>query len=238
MKKKVSLNKKENKLIDSILNAYNHPDNQNRLKAFEVALRTCFSGSEDLKPYIHFLKTRLKDAGSLRKKLERKFLMAKEKGKSFQITPESLFTKINDLVGVRILHLHTDQIKTVDPTIQTLLKNHGYKLSEGPFARTWDDEYKKFFEANKIDTESSSSLYTSVHYVISAGPTSNKLTAEIQVRTLMEEVWGEVEHQINYPVETEILPCEEQIKVLARVTSSATRLVDSIFRCKQDAETN
>jgi ppGpp synthetase/RelA/SpoT-type nucleotidyltranferase len=55
------------------------------------------------------------------------------------------------------------------------------------------------------------------------------MTAEIQVRTLMEEVWGEVDHTMNYPYPVESLACREQLKVLARVTSSASRLVDSIF---------
>jgi len=45
----------------------------------------------------------------------------------------------------------------------------------------------------------------------------------------MEEVWGEVDHVLNYPRKTKSVACAEQLKVLARVTSSATRLVDSIF---------
>ena len=71
-------------------------------------------------------------------------------------------------------------------------------------------------------------MYTSVHYVVSSA-SRTKITCEIQVRTLMEEVWGEVDHAINYPDPSELLSCREQLKVLARVTSSATRLVDSIF---------
>jgi ppGpp synthetase/RelA/SpoT-type nucleotidyltranferase len=60
------------------------------------------------------------------------------------------------------------------------------------------------------------------------------MTAEIQVRTLMEEVWGEVDHTMNYPYPVESLACREQLKVLARVTSSASRLVDSIFATVAD----
>ncbi len=45
----------------------------------------------------------------------------------------------------------------------------------------------------------------------------------------MEEVWGEVDHTMNYPHQIDNLACREQLKVLARVTSSATRLVDAIF---------
>lgn len=63
-----------------------------------------------------------------------------------------------------------------------------------------------------------------------------KRTAEIQVRTLAEELWGEVDHTINYPHPSTVIACKEQIKVLARLTSSCTRLVDSIFLSKHDAD--
>jgi putative GTP pyrophosphokinase len=50
----------------------------------------------------------------------------------------------------------------------------------------------------------------------------------------MEEVWGEVDHKLNYPHPTESVACREQIRALARSTSSATRLVDSIFATVAD----
>ena len=49
-----------------------------------------------------------------------------------------------------------------------------------------------------IDTETSDTLYTSVHYVIESN-SRTRITCEVQVRTLSEEVWGEVDHKINYP---------------------------------------
>lgn len=75
-------------------------------------------------------------------------------------------------------------------------------------------------------------LYTSVHYIVATGNREVR-TAEIQVRTLAEELWGEVDHTLNYPRPTTITTCQEQIKVLARVTSSCTRLIDSIFLANQ-----
>jgi hypothetical protein len=51
----------------------------------------------------------------------------------------------------------------------------------------------------------------------------------------MEEVWGEVDHLINYQTPTAVLSSSEQLKVLARVTSSATRLVDAIFLTHESA---
>jgi hypothetical protein len=50
----------------------------------------------------------------------------------------------------------------------------------------------------------------------------------------MEEVWGEVDHSINYPHPAKSVACREQIRALARATSSATRLVDSIFATVED----
>ncbi len=78
-------------------------------------------------------------------------------------------------------------------------------------------------------------MYTSVHYVIVAKSITT-VTCEIQVRTLMEEVWGEVDHKINYPHRNESVACREQLLALARATSSATRLVDAIFATVADVE--
>lgn len=104
-----------------------------------------------------------------------------------------------------------------------------YRKKEGPVAKTWDDESRTYFRSIGIRTEASASMYTSVHYVIEPN-SRTKYTCEIQVRTLMEEVWGEVSHTINYPRPIDDLASTEQIKVLARVTSSCSRLIDSIFR--------
>jgi len=177
---------------------------------------------------VHSVKSRLKDPDHLADKLTRKLRDSLEKDHPFDYTPENLCTKINDLVGLRILHLHTRQMREIDSVLRSILDEKKYPIVEGPFARTWDDESVDYFTDIGIECEKSPSMYTSVHYVITSN-SKTLLTAEIQVRTLSEEVWGEVDHKINYPHRTENLACREQIKVLARATSTATRLVDSIF---------
>jgi GTP pyrophosphokinase len=57
---------------------------------------------------------------------------------------------------------------------------------------------------------------------------TNRRLCELQVRTLAEEVWGEISHAIDYPHETDSVACKEQLKVLARLVSGCSRLVDSI----------
>jgi hypothetical protein len=78
-------------------------------------------------------------------------------------------------------------------------------------------------------------MYSSVHYVVQ--PRSRvQVTYEVQVRTLADEIWGEIDHRINYPYPHESLACREQIKALARVASSCSRLVDSIVASHEDWE--
>lgn len=188
-----------------------------------------------LTPLIHSVKGRTKDPVHLRDKLERKMRIARAGGAPFLITPENLFEKVNDLAGVRLLHLHTSQFQEINSILMAQIEEEGYKVIEGPEARVWDDEYRGFFESIGIKTLKSERMYTSVHYVVQPNKRT-KLTGEIQVRTLAEELWGEVDHSINYPHQCDDLACQEQIKVLARVTSSCTRLVDALYRSKTEAD--
>jgi ppGpp synthetase/RelA/SpoT-type nucleotidyltranferase len=170
----------------------------------------------------------MKNPEHLRDKLQRKMAKARVENKKFDVTIENLFVRINDLAGIRLLHLHTRQISSIDSVLRQIIHEQRFDLEEGPFARTWDDESRAYFREHRIKTQASPSLYTSVHYVVGSA-SRTKITCELQVRTLMEEVWGEVDHLINYPHESRSVACREQIKALARATSGATRLVDSIF---------
>jgi len=97
-----------------------------------------------------------------------------------------------------------------------------------PKAYTWDPEAKVFFESLGYDVQSKDSFYTSIHYIVKQYQES-PYSCEIQIRTLFEEIWGEVDHSINYPTQTENSNCREQILVLAKLIGAGSRLVDSIF---------
>ena len=213
-------------VIAALLKAYEV--NRDTVALFRDQLMVALESSSELQANVHSMKTRLKHPDHLTHKLARKIEDCERAGKPFDITPENLLVEINDLAGVRILHLYTRQVQQIDSALRSILSEQQYELIEGPFARTWDDESRAFFRSCGIETQESPTMYTSVHYVISSASRTT-VTCEIQVRTLMEEVWGEVDHTLNYPVPTDVLSSREQLKVLARVTSSATRLVDSIF---------
>ena len=213
-----------------------YSDNQRLISTFQNAVVGALKEDSDLNSLIHTIRFRLKAPDHLLDKLQRKLRKAKKANDEFSITPENLFSEINDLAGVRILHLHTSQMPQIDARLRQLLEEQQYPILEGPMARTWDDEYRAFFEKHSIKTMSSAeTMYTSVHYVI-ASNSKARVTCELQVRTLMEEVWGEVDHKINYPHPIGSVACSEQIKALARSTSSATRLVDAIFATLADLQ--
>ena len=224
--KKPTLPAAQLKLIYSLVRHF--VDNQASFDGLLYQLRGHVEGSRRLKDLAHSVKWRVKDPEHLRAKLIRKGLEARDKGNDFPYTQKNLFKEINDLAGFRILHLHTRQIEEINQELLAIFKEQRWLKLEGPSARTWDDESRQYFRDIGIKTERSSSMYTSVHYIVQPN-SRTELTCEIQVRTLMEEVWGEVDHQINYPEKANSLSCREQIKVLARVTSSCSRLVDSIF---------
>lgn len=190
-------------------------------------VNTDFTEKEDFKKLIHSSKFRPKDPEHLRNKLIREAYDTLKKGKEFDITSRNIFSKINDLAGVRFIHLHTQQMKFIHPKILDILKFHNYRIVSKPVAFIWDIEMESLFKSIGLKTVLRPSLYASVHYVIR--PSWGNLRCEIQVRTLMEEVWGEVSHTIDYPKETKSIECREQLRVLARVASGGTRLVDSIF---------
>ena len=182
---------------------------------------------QELRPLIHSTKQREKDPAHLREKLTRKASEAITAGKPFGIAKDNLFKKVGDLAGVRLLHIHAEQLAKIHPAIMNILKFHKYRFRERPLVYIWDVERQQFLKQLGLRVIVRPNMYTSVHYVVE--PFWENIACEIQVRTLAEELWGEVSHTVNYPQETDSIACNEQLAALARVASGCTRLVDSIF---------
>ena len=178
---------------------------------------------------VHSVKSRVKDLQCLREKIQRK------SSPEYLITPENIFDRITDIAGVRVLHLYQAQFPQIHRAITQKLDNQDWILYEEPRAYTWDPESKDFFEDQGLKVEVKESLYTSVHYVIKPRKDSH-VSCEIQVRTLFEEVWGEIDHLVNYPEPTDSVACREQIGVLARLVGAGSRLADSICRPYSDPD--
>lgn len=181
---------------------------------------------ESLRHLIHSSKYRTKNPDHLHAKLLRKELSAP--AKKGVLTPDNVFSQVDDLAGVRLIHLHTAQLKQIHPAVLTVFSRNNYKLRAKPFAYCWDLENRELLRSLGIRAIERPEMYTSVHYVISS-PNRPDIRAELQVRTIMEEVWGEVSHSIDYPEPSPVFICREQLKALARFTSGCARLVDCLF---------
>ena len=214
---------------DKIVLAYLNPEKQYELKAFLQTVLFFFENNPALKGIVHSVKSRMKDHEHLKDKIQRKL-------KSEKIIDENnLFTVVNDLIGVRVLYLYQDQFQLIhNELLKKVDETKDWMFVEAPKAYTWDPETREYFEKLNIHTEVRDTYYTSVHYVIKPNNELSNITCEIQVRTLFEEIWGEIDHTINYPHPTEIIACKEQLRVLAKLVSTGTRLADSIFRTYND----
>jgi ppGpp synthetase/RelA/SpoT-type nucleotidyltranferase len=175
---------------------------------------------------VHSYKSRLKDREHLRKKITRKLTEGKE------ISADNLFVEITDLAGIRIMHLFQEHFGEIDAVIRNRITGGDWVLTERAKAYTWDPEAAEFFGKFDVEVIQKPTSYTSVHYLIRPRADS-PICCEVQVRTLFEEIWGEVDHQINYPVPSDDLACKEQIKVLSKIVGAGSRLLDSLNRVHQ-----
>lgn len=202
-------------------------DKQHELTLFMEGVAKWFASHPKLalatSPVVHSVKMRLKDRDHLREKLIRKWDDA-------PIDANNLFNQITDLAGVRVLHVHQEQFSSIHKEILDKVENlKDWHLPEPPKAYTWDPESLEFFKNLDIEVNVKESFYTSVHYLVRPRVDS-PICCEIQVRTLFEEIWGEVDHSLNYPYVSSNLACREQLRVLAKLVGAGSRLVDSIFR--------
>lgn len=216
----------ETQVVEDCLERYTKEKHAIRL--FGDSVRGFFADhpkltSGDL-PTVHSVKSRMKDDEHLREKIVRKKVEDNR-----DITADTLLAQVTDLYGVRVLHLHSEQFRPIYAAIRTHIEAGHWHPFEPPKAYTWDPEAQAFFTELGIETFLRESHYTSVHFVVKPNEDSS-LTCEIQVRTLFEEVWGEIDHLINYPMATESIACREQLAVLAKMVGAGSRLADAIFR--------
>ncbi|TDX53153.1 RelA/SpoT domain-containing protein [Orenia marismortui] len=142
---------------------------------------------------IHSVKSRVKDPDHLIEKIIRKTPNRKEKyGADFQFSIDNYKEEITDLIGVRAIHIFKDDWEEIHNFISKT-----WKVIEITANVREGDDTKRFEELD-IQIQSRKSGYRSVHYLIEFFPTNQKVITEIQVRTIFEEGYGEIDHQLRY----------------------------------------
>jgi ppGpp synthetase/RelA/SpoT-type nucleotidyltranferase len=144
---------------------------------------------------VHSVRWRVKDTDHLLEKIIRKCAEGHKKYKN--VDSKNYFEIVSDLVGLRALHLFKDDCFSIDSDLRRT-----WTPSEPPIAyvREGDppDLTKKFGE-HGFEVKEHPAGYRSVHYIFLTQPFQRKVFAEIQVRTIFEEGWSEIDHRVRYP---------------------------------------
>lgn len=142
---------------------------------------------------IHSVKSRIKDPDRLIEKVIRKTEDRKNKyNGDFEFTVENYKNEINDLIGIRVIHIFKDQWQEIH---EFIIKT--WNVIEIT-ANVREGDNIKVFDDPSIEVRSKASGYRSVHYLVEFYPTNQRVIAEIQVRTIFEEGYGEIDHRLRY----------------------------------------
>ena len=143
---------------------------------------------------IHSVRYRVKDAHGLIEKIIRKKL----ENPNREITLENYRTEVTDLIGIRALHIFKLDIYNIHYFI---LDTFNLKEDEQPthYYREGDEsEFVSMCKGIGCEQKKHKKGYRSVHYIVSTSLTKDSYFAEIQVRTIFEEGWSEIDHKIRY----------------------------------------
>ena len=147
---------------------------------------------------VHSVRWRIKDPEHLMVKIIRK--TTKDSGyykeKYLTISVENYFNEITDLIGMRALHLFKqDCFEIIDSLDETWEKIEDITVYIRKGDR--DHDYSNYPDWN---VELHKAGYRSIHFVFSDKPYKKlEVCTEVQVRTIFEEGWSEIDHKIRYP---------------------------------------
>lgn len=145
--------------------------------------------------HVHSVRWRVKDPDHVLEKIIRKRASGNEK--YTDVSVENYSKLITDLVGVRVLHLFKHEWLDIHEYIKNSwvpVEDVVAYIREGDEGAVIDS-----YNENECNVEVHPAGYRSIHYIISTQPTLKKVFSEIQVRTIFEEGWSEIDHKIRYP---------------------------------------
>jgi ppGpp synthetase/RelA/SpoT-type nucleotidyltranferase len=120
------------------------------------------------------------------------------------ITKKNFQERVGDLLGIRLICLRLSDIKRVEAYLGLLAEEKILRFIRKP-------DHKRSFvlpvdpgEAIPEGLDLRYSGYSSIHYPVELGKNSDApdelkgLQVELQLRTILEEAWGEIDHKYRY----------------------------------------
>ncbi len=194
---------------------------------------------------IHSYRYRTKDKAHLVEKIIRK---RRENPEKFAALDHTNFHKfITDLIGIRVFFLYREDWihfhnyitgrfeNNPDNYIENRLEDFDenvdhYYIAEKPkvYKRSGDS---KIYDGSMIDIKADG-IYRSLHYIIKY----RGYYVEIQGRTLFEEGWSEIDHDIVYPYHKDDEMLTEYSTLLNRLAGMADEMSSYFRKLKQVRE--
>lgn len=179
-------------------------------------------------PTVHSVRYRIKNPEHLIEKVIRK----RSNDAKRIINRKNYLEEITDLIGIRVLHLFKEEWEGIHDYI-----TEEWDLKEIPQANIREGDSKaiiKAYEQKGCHISVHKAGYRSVHYLILSNLTKKQYAAEIQVRTLFEEAWSEIDHKIRYPynIDNEIL--SSYLEMFNRLAGSADEMGSYINFLRND----
>ena len=185
---------------------------------------------------IHSYRTRVKDSEHLIVKIIRK---KQENYRKYKNLDQSNYEKfLTDLAGIRCFILFKEDWRRFHNYIERNIEDNPARyvkdsirdfdedigrvyMAEEPKAHIRAGDSKEIYEdILRPDAIKSSKIYRSVHYIVKY----HEIYVEIQVRTLFEEGWGEVDHFMVYPYYQNDKLFQQYTGLLNRLTGLADEM--------------
>jgi ppGpp synthetase/RelA/SpoT-type nucleotidyltranferase len=154
------------------------------------------------KESLHTVTYRIKDEARLIGKIdEENKQLAVE---AAPITRRNYQERVGDLLGIRLICLRLSDIKRVEAYLGLLAEEKILRFIRRPVQKRSFVLPVEPGEAIPEGIELRYSGYSSIHYQVGLGENSNAtdelkgLQIELQLRTILEEAWGEIDHKYRY----------------------------------------
>lgn len=183
---------------------------------------------------VHSVRYRVKDPQHLMEKIVRKTNPneASYNDNYLNITKDNYHEIITDLIGIRALHLFKDDCYDIN---DYLLNTWNTKEKPTYYYRDGDEisEDLGIFSA-KIHPAG----YRSIHYIFESQPLKQKIYTEVQVRTIFEEAWSEIDHKIRYPNFSDNEQVSYFLRIFNRLAGSADEMGSFVKELINEFEAN
>lgn len=216
---------------DDLVKIYNHYSSiKSKLQHSAKAIVEILFSEEAREIGIHSVRYRVKDSNGLIEKIIRKKLQNPKR----KITLQNYRSEITDLIGIRALHIFKTDIYGIHNFV---INTFTLKEGETPvhYYREGDEEaFITLCKGIGYKQEKHKKGYRSIHYIIATSLTKENYYAEIQVRTIFEEGWSEIDHKIRYTYKNySATPFDDSLTSLNRIAGTADEIGSTIKKLEQ-----